>query len=86
MENIETIKLDYYTDGKFKSLEPFKNAIKSSKTVLITFDNESNHYTAHLNEKSGPIITDENKEILISKFKDALLYCFAIEAFIVYCK
>ena len=86
MKNIETIKLDYYTDGKFKSLEPFKDAVKSSKSVIITFDNESNHYTAHLNEKGGPIITDENKEILISKFKDALLYCFAVETLIKYCK
>lgn len=82
MDNIETIKLDYYTDGKFKSLEPFKNAIKSSKAVIITFDNESNSYIASLIEKGGPIITDENKEILISKFKDALLYCFAVETLI----
>ena len=82
MNTIEKYYIDYYISscGRFKSLEPINNCIKSTKTVLITYCNESKIYTAFLNEKGGPIICNKNKTELIVKFKDALSCCFGINA------
>lgn len=74
--------IDYYISscGRFRSLEPIKNCIKSTKTMLIMYCNESKIYTACLTEKGGPIICDKNKILLIKKFKDALSCCFGVNA------
>lgn len=82
MEDIEKYYMDYYISscGRFKSLAPIKNCIKSTKTILITYCDESKLYTASLNEVGGPIICNKNKSDLIDKFKEALNCCFGVNA------
>ena len=80
MKTFEIHKLDYYISscGRFKSLEPGKDYIKSTKRVIISYDDDTNNYTAFLNEENGPIIVNKNKAILIEKFKYALEIAFAV--------
>ena len=82
MKDIEKHYIDYYISscGRFRSLDPIKNCIKSTKTMLITYCDESKIYTASLTEKGGPIICNKNKIELINKFKEALNCSFGVNA------